>query len=73
VASTGDPRLARAFLRLSALHRELLRRLLDGDEGDSDEALADRHETTAEVIRVERFLARQRLAEALAHLDLSEA
>lgn len=70
--SAPDARLARALLRLSALHRELVGRLLDGDEEDADETLARRFGTTTDVIRVERFLARQRLAESLALLDISE-
>ncbi len=70
--SMPDPRLARAYLVLSPLHREIVGRLLDGEEGDADESLASRHGTTPDVIRVERFLARQRLADALALQDISQ-
>ncbi len=51
---------------LSPLHREIVSGLLDGEDADADELIARRHGTTPEAVRVERFVARQRLAEALA-------
>jgi hypothetical protein len=57
--------LARALLRVSPLHRDLLRQLLGGGDAEGDEGLARRYGTTEEALRVERFIARQRLAEAI--------
>lgn len=70
--AASEHRLARALLHLSPLHRDLLHALLNGEDPGADELLARRHRTTAEFIRAERFAARQRLAEVLALLEISE-
>ncbi len=61
-----ERRLGKALAQLSPLQRELVFALMRGEDESADESIAERHGLTPGALRVERFLARKRLNEALA-------
>jgi hypothetical protein len=60
-----DRILATLMEEWSPLQRELMTRLLRGEDESADGALASRHETDACDVRRQRSLARARLREAI--------
>jgi len=58
-------RFEQALAELSPLQREIVRSLLRGEDQAGDEVLALRHSMSAEAVRAERFLACERLRQAL--------
>ena len=57
--------VARYLVGMSSLQREITEALMTDDDRWADESLAERYGTTLDAIRIERRLARGRLAQIL--------